>query len=111
MQFDPTQVLANARNADTHDLLDRVTAYRSALEPEALELFELELHRRGVTPAQIEEHARQYVHCVRGPDGTAQKCSWCPRPALTIEWGWHRLWGLVPVLPRLYRCCSKHQSS
>ena len=109
MRFDSTQVLANARAADTDDLLDRVTAFRAGLEPEAVDLVELELRRRGVTEERIADHARQYENCLRTADGTALECSWCRKPALTAAWGWHRLWGLAPVFPRRYRYCATHQ--
>ena len=70
LDFNPTKVLANARAATTEDLLDRMTAYRSGMEPEAVELFEMELRRRGVTPEQIAAHARQSQGCLRRADGT-----------------------------------------
>jgi hypothetical protein len=110
MHFNPTQVLTNARGATTDDLLDRVTVFRAGMEPEALDLFEMELRRRGVTTQQIELHARQYENCLRAPDGTALVCSRCRKPALIERWGWHRLWGVLPVFPRRVRYCNEHQA-
>jgi hypothetical protein len=43
------------------------------------------------------------------PDGTAVGCSFCHRPAVAEGWGWHRLWGLLPVFPRYYYYCSEHR--
>lgn len=109
MRFDATRVLANARAADTDDLLDRVTAYRAGLEPEALDLIEMELRRRNVTPEQIADRARQYAGCLRAADGTALMCSWCRKPAFTAAWGWHRLWGRVPIFPERSYFCREHR--
>jgi len=109
MRFDAAQVLANARAAETDDLLDRVTAYRAGLEPEALDLLEMELHRRGVTAAQIGDHARQYASCLRAADGMVLMCSSCRKPAVTVAWGWHRIWGKVPIFPKRFRYCAEHQ--
>jgi len=108
MHFDVTQVLANARDADTDDLLDRVTAYRAGLEPEAVEIIEMELHRRSVTAEQILAHSRQFADCLRAGDGTVLMCSQCRKPAVAERWGWHWLWGRVPVFPRHFRYCQKH---
>ena len=33
------------------------------------------------------------------PDGTAVRCSFCHRPAVAEGWGWHRLWGVLPLFP------------
>ncbi len=108
--FDGQKVLHNARQATTEDLLDRVTAYPEGMEPEALEIVEAELRRRGVGPDQIEEHARRQAgRVLRGPDGMAVKCSFCRRPAVARRWGWDRLWGKVPVFPRRFQYCQEHQ--
>jgi hypothetical protein len=111
MQFNATRVLANARAAQTDDLLDRVTAFRAGMEPEAIELFEMELRRRGVTSDQIERHAQRYENCLLGSNGVPLNCSWCRRPAVASGWGWHRLWRRLPIFPRRYRYCSEHLPS
>ena len=103
------KLLLNIRNAETDDLLDRVTAYRSGMDPEAIDLMELELQRRGVTPEQITKHAdacRQ--ECVFHPDGTAKKCTFCHKPAVREGMGWHRLFGMVPLFPRPMCYCKEH---
>ncbi len=46
MDWDADRVRANARQASTEDLLERVTIYRSGMEPEAVEIIEAELRRR-----------------------------------------------------------------
>jgi hypothetical protein len=111
MRFDAQKVLVNARQAGTEDLLDRVTVYRAGMEPEAVEIIEDELRRRGVGRDQVEAHAdkRQREILPPLPDGTALKCSCCYRPAVVQGWGWHRLWGLLPVFPRYYSYCDQHR--
>jgi hypothetical protein len=118
MQFDAQRVRENVRQATTEDLLDRITVYRAGMEPEAVEIIETELARRGVDADAIEAHA-----CQRGfesimlPDGTAQSCSLCHRPAVAQGWGWHWLspmiWGkrrpLFPIFPRWYYWCLEHK--
>jgi hypothetical protein len=110
LTFNPQQCLVNARKADVADLLDRVTAYRLGMEPEALEVLEGELRRRGVSAAEIsarQEECRQ--ECVFDATGVALTCSRCRRPAVARGWGWHRLWGRVPVFPEPVRYCKEHR--
>ena len=59
MRFDPEKVKKNVERATTEDLLDRVTVYLAGMEPEAVELIERELARRGVLPDEVERHAAQ----------------------------------------------------
>ena len=56
LAFDRDSVLANVRQADTEDLLNRITAYRDGMEPEAVAMIEEELRERGVTAAEIAAH-------------------------------------------------------
>jgi hypothetical protein len=109
--FDAQKVLVNARQADTEDLLDRVTVYRAGMEPEAVEIIETELRRRDVGPEQIEAHAAQRRRdCLPLlPDGTAIKCSYCYRPAVVQGRGWHRVKGVLPVFPRWFAYCDRHR--
>lgn len=112
MHLDLERVLHNVRAADTEDLLDRATVYRNGMEPAALDLIESELANRGVT----QEHLQQYFEMRRQevlffPDGTAMMCSRCRRPAVTCEWQWHRLFGLVPIFPQRVRLCQIHRTS
>ena len=103
-------MLAKPAAADTDDLLDRVTAYRAGMEPEAIDLIEMELQRRGVTEDEIALHAANTGLSAR-PDGNVLMCSRCRKPAVTDGWGWHRIWGPVPVFPRRYRYCADHRPS
>jgi hypothetical protein len=120
MQFDPERVLMNVRKATTEDLLDRVTAYRNGMEPEALAIIEGELQDRGVYREQIRAHAaRRAEEIIHLTDGTAASCSFCHRPAVAQGWGWHWLsvmiWGkrrlVVPVFPRFLHYCEEHVPS
>lgn len=110
LPFDPDRVRVNVRQATTEDLLDRVTAYRPGMEPEALRIIEEELRARGVTPDEIDAHAQaRDRHASLLPDGTARPCSFCRRPAVEHRWGWHRLWGVLPVVPRYLFYCDEHR--
>jgi hypothetical protein len=110
MHFDPERVRRNVREATTEDLLDRATVYRAGMEPEALEIIDAELRKRGLTAGQIADHAQERRAETRPlPDGTVVRCSFCYRPAVAEGWGWHRLWGLVPIFPRFYYYCSEHR--
>lgn len=72
LEFDAQRCLGEVRQAETADLLDRVTAYRNGMEPEAVELMEQELRRRGVDAAAIAAHAEQCRReCVFDASGTA----------------------------------------
>ncbi len=109
LEFDPAAVRRNAREATTEDLLDRVTAYRPGMEPEAVEIIEAELESRGVGRAEIDRYdGATGPLVVRRPEGFAFRCSFCDRPAVARRWGWHRLWGLVPVLPWVLNYCARH---
>jgi hypothetical protein len=103
--FDPEKVLHNARRASDEDLLNRVTAYRAEMEPEAVEIIERELRARGIGAEQIAEFRERQGNIIYSPRGGAMKCSFCHAPAVEQAWGWHRLFGVIPVWPRyLYRC-------
>src|ERR1700730_14221472 len=109
LAFDRERVLANVRQADTEDLLHRITAYRDGMEPEAVEMIEDELHRRGVTAAAIAAHAeRVREEAVFLPDGIAAKCSRCHAPAVAQGWGWFRLFRKIPLFPRREFYCRTH---
>lgn len=108
--YDADKVRENVRRADTEDLLDRATAYRVGMEPEALDLIEAELERRGVSAAAVAEHGRrQQGQWLLDADGAARMCSFCRRPAVAEGWAWHRLFRLVPALPRRCRYCAEHR--
>src|SRR5262245_65219252 len=106
LDFDAQVVLANIRQAETDDLLDRVTAYRSSKEPEAVEMIEQELRDRGVTDERIADYAawvRENVIVLA--DGLAATCSLCDAPAIAKGWGWYRLFRKVPIFPRRVFLC------
>jgi hypothetical protein len=125
MQFDLERVRENVRKADTEDLLDRATVYRTGMEPDALDIIEEELHRRGVTAADIDAHARRRKEAGLCDDGgTPAHCAFCSRPAVVREWSWHRfrarswswlLLGLpwlvdgLPIFPRRLWYCAVHR--
>ena len=61
--------------------------------------------------ADIEDYeARACADVVRRPEGFAYRCSFCDRPAVLRAWAWHRLWGYMPVFPRVFSYCDAHQS-
>ena len=111
MEFDLQRVRENAQRATTEDLLDRATVYRPALEPEALPVILEELRARGVTAEAVVAHETARRGVVSAPDGAARRCSWCDRPAVTREWGWHRLFGKLPLFPRPLYLCEVHRPS
>ncbi len=111
MDLDLHRIAAYIRRADTEELLDRVTIYRNGMEPAAVDLMENELARRHVTPEEIAEHDRlRRQTAIMLDDGTALRCSFCERPAVLRAWAWHRLWGYVPVFPRMFSYCDVHRS-
>jgi hypothetical protein len=108
MEFDLQRVRANVRNASTEDLLDRATVYRTNLEPEALPVILEELKARGVTADAIVRHERDRPHAFRDDAGVVRTCARCRRPAVTHEWGWHRMFGKLPLFPRRFYLCEDH---
>jgi hypothetical protein len=110
VELDLHKVADYIRRAKTEELLDRVTVYRDGMEPAAVDLMENELARRGLSPEEIEDHdRRQRESALFHDDGTAVRCSFCERPAVLRAWGWHRLWGSVPVFPRRFAYCELHR--
>ena len=108
MEFDPQRVRANVRNATTEDLLDRATVYRAGLEPAALTMVLEELKARGVTAVAVVQHGEARQGVMLHPSGTARPCAKCYKPAVVREWGWHRMYGKVPLFPRLFYLCEDH---
>ena len=110
MLWDDQKVLADIREAETDDLLDRITACRRGMETEAIEMIERELRERGITGTQITAHREACERsCLFRPDGCAVMCSFCRKPAVSEDWGWHRLWGRIPLFPRRFRYCEEHK--
>src|SRR4051812_16963366 len=109
MEFNLRRVAEFIRGADTEELLDRVTVYREGMEPAALDLMEGELDRRGVTREEIAAHdAKHRASAIMLSDGTAMRCSFCNRPAVVRALRFHRMFGLVPVLPVRFAFCAAH---
>jgi hypothetical protein len=110
MRFDRQRVEANVRQASTEDLLDRVTVFAAGMEEDALEIIEAELRSRGVNRDQIAAHGAERARVIIPlADGTAVRCSFCHRPAASQGWGWHRMWGVLPLFPRFYSYCLEHE--
>lgn len=110
LSFDPERVQANIQKADTEDLLDRVTVYQAGMEPQALEMIEAELEKRGIPPEQIAAHAQQRAEeTFPRPDGTVYPCSFCHNPAVDRGWGWHWKWRILPLFPWFFYYCREHQ--
>ncbi len=108
--FDPQKCLLEVRRADTADLLDRITAYRQGMEPEAVDLIEQELRRRGVAQVAVDARMAECRRdCIFDGADIALPCSRCRRPAIAEMYGWHRLFGIVPVFRRSLRYCKEHQ--
>src|SRR4051794_12045199 len=110
MEFDLDRLLENVRAATTEDLLDRVTVYRAGLEPEAVPVILEELKTRGVTAEAVVRHEQARAQVMYDRTGTACSCDLCQKPAVTEEWGWHRMFGKVPVFPRLFQLCAEHRT-
>jgi hypothetical protein len=109
VDLDEQKLRDNIDRSDNDDLLDRVTAYRAGMEPAAIEWIERELHRRGVTAAQIQEYAETCQRdCVFDQNGSAKMCSFCRRPAVREGWGWHALLGMITIIPCWLRYCKDH---
>jgi hypothetical protein len=110
LRLDLKKVAEFARDADTEDLLDRVTVYRDQMEPEAVDVLEAELDRRGVSADEIDRHAADRgASALVTADGSTVRCTYCDRPAVKRGWAWHWLWGKLPVLPRPVAWCEVHR--
>jgi hypothetical protein len=108
--LDLERVRANVRQAATEDLLDRATVYREGMEVEALDIIEEELRARGVSRDAIAEHERnRREETCFDAEGIALTCHRCRRPAVAETWGWHRLWGRLPLFPRRFAWCAEHK--
>lgn len=113
------RVRANARAATTEDLLNRVTAYRGGMDPEALKVIEEELRQRGVGADEVLDHADQAAATVLcDENGIALMCSYCHRPAVAEDEDPFLLWGGLLATPvfgepvqfnNVRRCCAVHR--
>ncbi|MCS6896667.1 MAG: hypothetical protein NZM29_01730, partial [Nitrospira sp.] len=95
VEFRIDRLRDNVRGAATEDLLDRVTVYRSGLEPDALPIILEELRNRGVTPEEIVAHEMAQASAIRDDAGLARMCALCRRPAVVRRWIWHRMFGRI----------------
>jgi hypothetical protein len=109
MEWNPDRVARNIQQAETEDLLDRLTVYREGMEPEALERIEQELTRRGVGRSEIQAHKEKRGTVLLDRNGLPCSCALCSRPATVQVWGWQCLWGKIPLFPRRFRYCEKHR--
>jgi hypothetical protein len=109
MEISPAKLLAHVGQMEQAELLDRVTVFRDALEPDAVEVMEAELARRGIGPEEIHQHYRQIKHRVlRDAHGIPAQCSWCERAAVEMREDFHKLWRLIPVAKRIWYYCERH---
>lgn len=110
MRLDLKTIAKRMREADTEELLDRVTVFRGEMEPAAVDLMEGELARRGVTDGDRDDHERhRRERLVLRTDGTAVRCSFCRRPAVLEARGWFRLLRVLPLYPKLFAYCEVHE--
>jgi len=119
MHFEAERVRHNAQQATTEDLLDRITVYRAGMEPDAVDIIETELSRRGVGAREIDEHlSRRGAGLLVDANGLTRECSLCRRPAVLQRWGWDWVrfpfwhWRL-PLFPRprVFSYCEQHRPS
>lgn len=111
MDWNIDRVRENVRQSETEDLLDRITLFRSEMEPAAIALIETELDQRGIRLGDIQAHhdARREAGVIERTDGTARRCHFCFRASIACGWGWHKLGGLIPLFPRFFYCCENHR--
>lgn len=102
------RVRQNVQKASTEDLLDRATVYRSEMEVTALPIIDAELSKRGVSVDEVQAHLESRKQAKSRADGTILNCSFCYKPAMREGWGWHRLFGVLPVFPRPLAWCADH---
>ena len=109
MESRPQKLLAHVQQMEQEELLDRVTVFRDAMRPDAVEVMEAELARRGVGPDEIHQHHRQIRHRVLlDSHGIPLQCSWCERAAVEKREDLHKLWRLIPVAKRVWYYCERH---
>jgi len=109
MNVEKERQLIRIRDAETQDLMAEATIYRPGMEQDALREIDAELRDRGVTPAELLDYAAErQPNLLLDGYGLPWQCSFCKQPAESEGWGWHRMWGKVPVLPRWFRWCRTH---
>ena len=111
MQLNLEKVRMYAKKADNRALLDRVTVFQQGMEPAAIEIIKKELLQRGISHADISQHENIYKDLViRGPEGMPRLCKKCSLPAISLEWGWLKVFGFIPLLPWQYLFCEEHNT-
>jgi hypothetical protein len=102
-------IRANVSRATTDDLLDRVTVNREGMEPDALDLIETELRRRGVSYAEQAAFGEARAGAVvRTANGSPRCCCKCSRVATHRQLTWLRLFKLIPFFPIRLAYCDEH---
>lgn len=109
MRLDLKRVQNNVKAATTEDLIDRVTVYRASLDPGAIPVIVEELMSRGVSAEEIARHDERAARPIVDASGAARPCSRCRKPAAVREWRWHRIFGIVPLFPRVTYSCEDHR--
>ncbi len=108
-KLDLNRVRTNVAKATTADLLERVTVAREGMEPAALDIIETELRRRGVSfQEQAAFGEAQEKVLLRATSGFPLRCCKCLQTAVFQQMGWHRLFGILPLFPRLLAYCEQH---
>ena len=80
------------------------------LEPAALPVILEELRSRGLTPEAIVAHESARGTVLYDETGAARTCQLCRKPAVVKEWGWHRMFGRLPLFPRPFYLCEDHRT-
>jgi hypothetical protein len=108
--LDVERMKANVVQAETEDLLDRITIFRAGMEEAALAFIEEELRKRGIGSAAIEEHEEERrKNLIPLRDGYPARCGECFRPAVECVVDWHWVFDLVPLFRRKYYYCERHR--
>ena len=111
MQLDLEKVRIYAKNADNRALLDRVTVFKQGMETAAIEIIKKELLQRGISQSDINQHENTYKDLViLGPEGLPRLCKKCALPAISREWGWLKVFGILPILPWQNLFCEDHKT-
>ncbi len=110
MLLDVERMKANVRQAETEDLLDRVTIFREGMEDAALAYIDEELRRREITRADINAHEQlRRENLIRMRDGFPARCGECFRPAVERVVDWHWVYGLIPLFRQSFYYCERHR--
>jgi hypothetical protein len=109
MNAEKERQLIRIRDAQTEDLMAEATIYRPGMEADALREIDAELRDRGVTAAELLDYvSERQPNLLIDENGLPWQCSLCKQPAESEGWGWHYLWGKVPIFKRWFRWCRTH---